>query len=235
MKYLSYLLLLSIFPLLFSPGSSSSDPFNEKEKPTDRIQWLKVANVANNDVLNVRAAPANTAAISGSLAHNEADLIKLAEKNGWVKIRTGKLEGWVYSKYVTADMKTPAIAETFGKELTCFGGEPHWYLTTAGETVRYGLYGEQDRFVLHSALRKGLNNNTIWHTTFGSQRLGSSRLDDNGLDANGLNDKKFTNRTMTLIIEKTNTCTDDMSDTTYLFRAMIIDSKQQLVSGCCRH
>lgn len=212
MNCFSYLLLLSFFPLVLFSTQACSDQGGARHERTNAIQWLRVVNVAANDRLNLRVEPRGHSTIIATLAYDETNMVKLDNKGDWIKVSSGGLQGWVYGKYVAPDAGH-TIANAFGRELSCFGGEPHWSLSTMGEIITYGLYDEEEKFVLNSAIREGLNRNNIWY----------------GI----LTSKKFNHQKMTMIIEKTRMCTDDMSDIEHPFSITIIDAQKQLTSGCC--
>lgn len=61
------------------------------------------------DSLNIRKEPKNDAEIIGKLK-NHAGSSVLSEENGWYKIKSGKVTGYVYGKYLVTGQEARAIA-----------------------------------------------------------------------------------------------------------------------------
>ncbi len=61
------------------------------------------------DSLNIRKEPKNDAEIVGKL-RNHAGSSVLSEENGWYKIKSGQVTGYVYGKYLTTGQDARAIA-----------------------------------------------------------------------------------------------------------------------------
>ena len=70
---------------------------------------LGMANVTGN--LNVRKKPSTSGAIVGKLTKNSACEI-LGEENGWYKIKSGKVEGYVSAEYIITGEEALILAQT---------------------------------------------------------------------------------------------------------------------------
>lgn len=98
------LLWLSLSNLSFATPNLNFAPYLQQEVDVA----LAVTNVANNDVLNMRAKPHHTAPIKFKIPHNSNNLVsydknilKKVGTNQWVNVRYGAEEGYV-NGYVKA-------------------------------------------------------------------------------------------------------------------------------------
>lgn len=89
-------------------NQESKETENEPEIQLDiKYDKLGLANVHN--YLNVRKKPSEEAKIIGKMTnHNACNII--SEKNGWSKIQSGKIKGYVMSKYLIAGEKAEKLA-----------------------------------------------------------------------------------------------------------------------------
>lgn len=206
-------LALLLFMLLSGEACSNQDA-DSGQVALEAKQWLKVVNVADDDSLNVRSEPNGKSPVVAVIAYDERNIVQLEKKGKWVLINSAGSQGWVHSQFVEAS-NHESLGYISGREFKCSGGEPHWTLSTFGEEVSYGLYGEEGSFFLSSNFREGMSRNNIWYG-----HLSSKALDG---------------RSMTVWIEKVQSCSDDMSDINYPYRINVIDSDKHLVSGCCQN
>lgn len=65
----------------------------------------------NADVLNVRSQPGTTYSIVGKLTKSQVVTV-YEQKNGWSRITSGSLKGWVSSRYITATTWTGYVTAT---------------------------------------------------------------------------------------------------------------------------
>lgn len=217
MRLFLRLVLITAFPLiLLSEQACSSKDQSRSDDSTSAarsLSWLKVVSVESNDALSMRSSPSRQSPILLSIPYDEKNIIKLEEKGKWFRVSYRGLQGWAYSKYL-APAKAGMLKNTFGGELVCFGGEPHWSLSTLDQTLTYGLFDESAKFLLNTNVREGLNRSNIWYAQVVSDQI--------------------TGENMTIVIEKT-ACSDDMSDVDFPYRINLIDDSRQLLSGCCRN
>lgn len=97
-------------------GSSSdpqtSEPQEEPEKKEEiqlDIKYDKLGLADVHNYLNIRKKPSEDAKIIGKMTnHNACNII--SEKNGWSKIQSGKIKGYVMSKYLVAGKKAEKLA-----------------------------------------------------------------------------------------------------------------------------
>jgi len=83
---------------------------------------VNVTGVADNDSLNLRAQPdANSARVGTINAHDtKIEVVALDSKGvDWVKVRKGKIEGWVNARFLAYEAGLPV-------KLNCVGTEPFW-------------------------------------------------------------------------------------------------------------
>ena len=83
---------------------------------------VNVTGVADDDSLNLRAQPdANSARVGTIDAHDtKIEVIAVDTKGAdWVKVRKGKVEGWVNARFLAYEAGMPV-------KLKCVGTEPFW-------------------------------------------------------------------------------------------------------------
>lgn len=87
--------------------AETEEPEKQEIKLDIKFDKLGLANVHN--YLNVRKKPSEDAKIIGKMTnHNACNII--SEKNGWSKIQSGKIKGYVMSKYLIAGEKAEKLA-----------------------------------------------------------------------------------------------------------------------------
>lgn len=67
-----------------------------------------------SEYVNVRASGDTEGAIVGRLSNNDAVQIESVDENGWYKIRSGNVEGYVAGQYIATGSDADAIAEKTG-------------------------------------------------------------------------------------------------------------------------
>ena len=85
-----------------------------------------VVDVAQTDVLNIRAAPNAAADIVGKIAPFaiNVEVIATSEDGTWGKVGIPEGNGWVNMRYLEAT--PPTDPYTVPRPLSCFGTEPFW-------------------------------------------------------------------------------------------------------------
>ena len=83
----------------------------KEEKPIDPYENLAVANV--DDALNLREKPDTDAKVLGTCFRGGGGTI-LKRKNGWTKIRSGGLEGWLKDDYLVFGDDIKPLAKELG-------------------------------------------------------------------------------------------------------------------------
>ena len=83
----------------------------KEEKPVDPYENLAVANV--DDALNLREKPDTDAKVLGTCFRGGGGTI-LKRKNGWTKIRSGRLEGWLKDDYLVFGDDIKPLAKELG-------------------------------------------------------------------------------------------------------------------------
>lgn len=93
-----------------------------------------VAEVAADDVLNIRAQPNAGAEIIGTLASDATKIEVVEETRGWGRVNSGEASGWVSMAYLAyrVDVWKPGeLPDGF----RCYGTEPFWGLERAGDQL----------------------------------------------------------------------------------------------------
>ena len=92
-------------------AESTTNAKRKKEKPVDPYENLAVANV--DDALNLRETPDTDAKVLGTCFRGGGGTI-LKQKNGWTKIRSGELEGWLKDDYLVFGDDIKPLAKELG-------------------------------------------------------------------------------------------------------------------------
>ena len=95
------------------------DTVKQSEQETDTTELyavsykapenLAIANVSS--VLNVRKSPSTSAGRAGLMANGSACIVEAIDENGWAKIVSGNVEGYVFAEYLIMGEEAVAIAE----------------------------------------------------------------------------------------------------------------------------
>jgi uncharacterized membrane protein len=90
---------------------------------------FNVADVAADDVLNVRLAPKGSAPIIGSLAPSATliEVTALSADGQWGRINLGETAGWANLRFLRRDSSADWTEMT--TPMTCSGTEPFWSLS----------------------------------------------------------------------------------------------------------
>lgn len=166
-----------------------------------------VTGVAEDDVLNVRAAPDAQSPIVATLAPGTTgiEVVRLSE-NGWGLVSTGEGNGWASMHFLAAE---PAEPGTVPRPMRCGGTEPFWGLDLGWGGDEFQMAGE-DRVYL-----------TL--TSEVSQAAGFASIFDDG------------ETTRVLTVSRA-TCSDGMSDREFGFAATLLTRAaggDSLLFGCC--
>jgi len=128
--------LICILTLLAAPAMAQS------ELPLPKL--FTVTGVAENDTLNVRAAPAASAADIGDVQPaGTVEVLRLSEDGKWGRVSIGEAAGWVSMRFLRQTPQTvgrsPDLPYGMPAEMECSGTEPFW-----GLRVRTGQYVQSD-------------------------------------------------------------------------------------------
>ena len=85
-----------------------------------------VVGVAEDDVLNIRAAPDAGAEIIGTLAPNLMGVEVISVSDGWAQVNTGEGTGYAALQFLQREEGPEWFA--LARPLACFGTEPFWSL-----------------------------------------------------------------------------------------------------------
>ncbi len=173
-----------------------------------------VADVAADDVLNIRAAPRADAEIIGALAPDARAIEVVAhDRTGrWGQVNTGERSGWVAMRHLA--YRTDVWEEgRLPPTLHCLGTEPFWALQAAGEAMDFSTPQTPERRLrLESVLATGVFRDP--------RRALIATAPD---------------RRLTAVIVPT-ACSDGMSDRAYGLEASLIlegEGAPEMLTGCC--
>jgi len=110
----------------------------------DRLGIAKV-----DTYLNVRKKPSTNSKIVGKLIKNAGcHIYKI--KNGWAKIVSGKVTGWVKASYLVKDKKAEKMAMKVGKKvITVLEGGLRVRALPSTDASIYGVLGQDEDFEVH--------------------------------------------------------------------------------------
>ena len=175
---------------------------------------FQVVNVDAHDVLNIRATPSPTAAITGELRPGARSVEVLETRHGWGRILHGESSGWISLAYLDP-MERPVVSGFQAPAgFTCAGTEPFWGLSVApdGELVRHDMLtlGEERMSRITDARRaRGRQEPFIYH--FAGEGSG-------------------------MLLVRSGQCSDGMSERAYGWQA-VLDVRDEdgarLMEGCC--
>lgn len=116
---MSGLLRLLAVAALLAPGATAAQ---------DLPALYRVTGVADDDVLNIRAAPDAGAEKLDALAPRavHVEVTELSADGRWGRVNSGERSGWVSIRYLAAE-PGPAWHE-LQTPLSCYGTEPFWSL-----------------------------------------------------------------------------------------------------------
>lgn len=104
-----------------APDTSSIETFQTKEEKVaaeDEKKEYENIGIANVDkYLNIRKEPNEKGKIIGKLPANGGCYIYSVDKDGWAKIKSGKVSGYVSTEYLITGDKVPALAKKVGTKV----------------------------------------------------------------------------------------------------------------------
>ncbi len=107
----------------------------------------QVTGVAENDVLNVRAAPDAAATMIDGFVHNARDIqvIELSLSGRWALVNTDEQAGWVAFRYLERQAEETGFAG-LPASLYCFGNERFWNLRLTADGLTLARPEGQDTY-----------------------------------------------------------------------------------------
>lgn len=94
------------------------DSFETKEEAKESAEQYKNIGIANVEkYLNIRKKPDEKGEIIGKLPKNGGCYIYSIDKDGWAKIKSGKVTGYVSSEYLVMGDEVPALAKKVGSKI----------------------------------------------------------------------------------------------------------------------
>lgn len=180
-------------------------------------QPRSVVGVEPNDSLNLRAQAGANSAIVGKIPHDATQVFPTGKrvsrgKATWLEVEYQGVRGWVNARYLqrttSADQAGTVRKSAIGP-LRCIGTEPFWNLVLSQGMFTFSAPYLSDRTRSFQAgpLRPSMNRDNIWSIA-------------------------STDQSLSLFLEKTNACSDDMSDRIYPYTTTL-RLGSTLLSGCC--
>lgn len=113
-----------------------------------------VADVASDDVLNIRAEPAASSEIIGELGPDTLNVEVLRTLDGWGYVGAGERSGWVSMRFLAPN---PPAENKVPRPMSCFGTEPFWDVSFYPRGAEYNAMGEAGRDL--TIFREGVAGN----------------------------------------------------------------------------
>src|SRR5690606_37078199 len=127
-----------------------------------RAETVEVTGVAFNDVLNLRSEPRAGAPLAGALPPAAVGIEALKRADGWVYVRSGRLEGWAAARYLRPQS---VFGERPPSPLRCIGTEPFWSFTLAGNALTYTTPELKPVTAQIGTVQQSLNSTIVWRVT----------------------------------------------------------------------
>lgn len=200
MRILAPIVLAAILalPLAVRPAHATQEYY----LPT----LFDVADVALDDVLNIRLQPDANSPVIGTLPPDMKGVEVVEETRGWGRVNSGEGSGWVSMRYLTyrVDVWEPGeLPEHF----RCLGTEPFWGFSVDGGEVVHTEPDQTSPEPLKAILDSGIFRHPL---------------------------RTVISDTMTLVAVP-QLCSDGMSDRMYGMQATLIHHGDQpsMQTGCC--
>jgi uncharacterized membrane protein len=191
-----------------------------------------VTGVQSGQFLNMRSAAGASNAITGRIPFNGQGIVTTGEEKNvsgtvWAKVYWNGVGGWVSKRYLLADGQTatvpapsatrpiavtpPAPAKPSANKLVCSGTEPFWSVEITDTNLIVNMSDGPQYSVPVTFRQTSANNKTI-------AVIGGAA---------------GTNNTQTFM-QKVNSCSDGMADTSYPYSVTAVLNNSKVVSGCCK-
>ncbi|MCL3883640.1 peptide-binding protein [Marivita sp. GX14005] len=177
--------------------------------------YFRVTGVAQDDVLNLRAAPSAQAEDLGDLDPDtrHVEVIGFDDSGDWARIARGERDLWAAARFLVPDQPDTLETSSLPDGLSCSGTEPFWSLTLSSSAARFDAPGSPPLAL------------DISDVTIAEGRIGSpARVTLTGTDA----------RAEAHVFGAL--CSDGMSDRSYGWTALVglqHGAERRLLSGCC--
>jgi uncharacterized membrane protein len=171
-----------------------------------QAETVEVTGVAFDDVLNLRTEPRAGAPLAGALPPAAFGIEAVKRADGWVYVRSGRLEGWASARFLRPQSSP---GERPPSPLQCVGTEPFWSFTLAGDTLTYSTPDLKPVAAQLAAVQRSRNSTIVWRVAPKDGPVASAT------------------------IEARQTCSDGMSDRVFSFSARVETRDGQFLSGCC--
>jgi uncharacterized membrane protein len=171
-----------------------------------QAETVEVTGVSFDDVLNLRSEPKASAPLTGALPPAAFGIEALKRADGWVYVRSGKLEGWASARFLRPQF---VPGERPPSPLQCLGTEPFWSFALYGDSLSYSTPDLKGVSSPIGSVQRSRNSTIVWRVV--------------------PKDGPVTSAT----IEAHQACSDGMSDRVYSFSARVETRDGMFLSGCC--
>lgn len=184
---------------------------------SEQTERYAVTGVAEDDVLNLRAAPAASAAKISSIPSGATLVLATGrtrniEGRTWREIGYLGVQGWVNTRYLKPYEPLPAHVP--GEPLQCLGTEPHWSMRSQADQsllLRAPILGKSIALITEPA-QASVNHTNRWF-----------------LDAVSGDGEQAA----AIVIHESESCSDDMSNARYRYAVSVKLHGGVYLSGCC--
>lgn len=107
----------AIEPVIKEPETKVSQ---EEQKKEEKKETLIIAQV--NDYVNIRSTPGTDSEVVGKLYNNSVGTL-LSSKDGWYKMKSGNVEGYVKAEYFKTGSEAKKIADEVGRKVATVNTE----------------------------------------------------------------------------------------------------------------
>lgn len=188
-------LVAAILTIWASPGAAQSFPAR-----------FSVTGVAEDDVLNIRAAPSASAPVLDVLSPHAkgVEILGYSADGAWARLGLPEGEGWVARRFVAEEpVEDPRKVPL---PLRCVGTEPFWSLSVDGADAVFETPDEGPRPLRPIGRAESFRGFVL-------------AFDDRG-------------ETRDLTVMRAE-CSDGMSDRPYGFTALVWNRGEEVLEGCC--
>lgn len=170
-----------------------------------------VTGVADDDVLNVRAAPDAAEPALGFFASDAEgiEVVQLGPNGQWGLVNLAERAGWVNLQFLK---RRPVLGDGVPRDLRCFGTEPFWSLGLDGDATTLSIAGAETWNIGPARWLGSENRTGIW----------AVEVDGEPARMTGFVARRI--------------CGDGMSDRAYgLSMDLLLHAgeSQRVLSGCC--
>ena len=176
--------------------------------PVAAETYYAVTGVATDDVLNLRARPAQKASIVGALAPTTTEITVERRSGHWAYVRYGDKAGWVDVRYLKPSQSLPC--DRMPVPLDCFGTEPFWTIKLGAGSLRFDGMEKKAFSGAIAPVQTSRNESQVWLV------------------------RPKAGPVARVIVRVARDCSDGMSEKIYPYAVAAEMRDGELLSGCCQ-